>query len=293
MVFKYLAGPLVGALIGYCTNYLAVKMLFYPRTEIRIWGHKLPFTPGAIPKGKPRLAKAIGTIVGNTLITESDVERQLLNEETENAVVEQMMNVLSKDIKSNLSSFTTDEEKVEHIKRKLSDVLSEEIIDSVNRIQVGQIIARESSGIIKQKTANTMLKMFVTDELIESLTGPIGEEIERYIAENGKSFLEPEFQTKLTTLEEKSISELLVELEIDTEKQRQYVKELYRTLIHNGIGNVIRKINISAMIEEKINEMSIVELEDLVLSVMKKELDTIVNLGALIGFILGIINIFF
>ncbi|MDO4323480.1 MAG: hypothetical protein Q4C61_13220 [Lachnospiraceae bacterium] len=35
------------------------------------------------------------------------------------------------------------------------------------------------------------------------------------------------------------------------------------------------------------------ELEELVLSVMKKELDTIVNLGALIGFLLGIINILF
>lgn len=292
MVFKYLAGPLVGAFIGYCTNYLAVKMLFYPRTEIRIWGHKLPFTPGAIPKGKARLAKAIGAIVGNTLITESDVERQLLNQETENAVVEQMMNFLSKEVKSNLSSLVKDE-KVEQVKKKLADVLSEEIIDSVNRLQIGEIIARESADIIKQRTANTMLKMFVTDELIQSLTGPIGEEIEHYITENGKSYLEPELQTKLTTLEEKSLSELLEQLEIDQEQQRQYVKELYRTLIHNGLGNVIRKINLSEMIEEKINEMGIKELEDLVLSVMKKELDTIVNLGALIGFILGIINIFF
>ena len=34
------------------------------------------------------------------------------------------------------------------------------------------------------------------------------------------------------------------------------------------------------------------ELEELVLSVMKKELNAIVNLGALIGFIIGILNIF-
>ena len=38
--------------------------------------------------------------------------------------------------------------------------------------------------------------------------------------------------------------------------------------------------------------MDVMELEDMVLSVMKKELNTIVNLGALIGFVIGILNIF-
>ena len=60
MILSYIAGPLIGAAIGYCTNYIAVKMLFYPRKEIRLFGHRLPFTPGAIPRGKPRLAGAIG-----------------------------------------------------------------------------------------------------------------------------------------------------------------------------------------------------------------------------------------
>ena len=44
--------------------------------------------------------------------------------------------------------------------------------------------------------------------------------------------------------------------------------------------------------EQKINDMDVKELEKLVLSVMKKELNAIVWLGALIGFILGIIMIF-
>lgn len=48
------------AVIGYFTNYLAVKMLFRPRREIKIGSKTLPFTPGVIPKGKPRLARVIG-----------------------------------------------------------------------------------------------------------------------------------------------------------------------------------------------------------------------------------------
>ena len=82
MWIKYLSGPIIGAIIGYCTNYVAVKMLFYPRKEIRICGHRLPFTPGAIPKGKPRLAKAVGNIVGKNLFTKEDIKGRFLSEET-------------------------------------------------------------------------------------------------------------------------------------------------------------------------------------------------------------------
>jgi len=38
--------------------------------------------------------------------------------------------------------------------------------------------------------------------------------------------------------------------------------------------------------------MEVSELEDLVMQVMKNELQTIVNLGALIGAVIGVINIF-
>ena len=58
-------------------------MLFYPKKEIRIFGHKLPFTPGAIPKGKPRLAKAIGNIVAEDLLTEEDIKQKTISAETE------------------------------------------------------------------------------------------------------------------------------------------------------------------------------------------------------------------
>ena len=59
-VIEILAGPVIGGVIGYFTNYIAVKMLFRPLKPVKIGGRTLPFTPGIIPKGKPRLAKALG-----------------------------------------------------------------------------------------------------------------------------------------------------------------------------------------------------------------------------------------
>ena len=52
MDLTIIAGPLIGAVIGYFTNYLAVKMLFRPRREIKIGSKTLPFTPGVIPERK-------------------------------------------------------------------------------------------------------------------------------------------------------------------------------------------------------------------------------------------------
>ena len=38
-----IAGPAVGAVIGYVTNWIAVKMLFLPRKELRLFGRRVPF----------------------------------------------------------------------------------------------------------------------------------------------------------------------------------------------------------------------------------------------------------
>ena len=74
---KILAGPLIGAVIGYCTNYIAVKMLFRPLHPVKVGNWTLPFTPGIIPRGKARLAKALGNAVGEHLLTKEDLEQIL------------------------------------------------------------------------------------------------------------------------------------------------------------------------------------------------------------------------
>ena len=64
---------LVGSVIGYFTNGLAIKMLFRPHRAVYIGKHKLPFTPGIIPKNQKRLAGAIGDAVSEQLLTKDAV----------------------------------------------------------------------------------------------------------------------------------------------------------------------------------------------------------------------------
>jgi len=77
---KYIIGSLVGAIIGYITNWLAIKMLFRPHKEIRFGKFKLPFTPGLIPKEKYRIAKSVGETIGKHLLTKETIIQSLCSE---------------------------------------------------------------------------------------------------------------------------------------------------------------------------------------------------------------------
>ena len=291
MILEKLAGPLIGAVIGYCTNYIAVKMLFYPRKEIKIWGHKLPFTPGAIPKGKPRLAKAIGNIVANTLLTEEDLKKKILSDETENAVVEKIMDGLSTNLHTSINR-NLPEEEYTNAKEKVTNLLTDQILESVQNMNLEHIIVEEAGKAVKSKTKGTMLEMFLNDEMLNSLIQPVGGEIVNYIQVSGADYIKGEISRKLAALEEKSILELCDNLNVSQDSVRGMVSSLYQTAIESAAGNLVSNLNIAGIIEEKVSEMSIDDLEKMVLSVMKKELDTIVNLGALVGAILGMLNIF-
>ena len=290
MTLQNLSGPIIGAVIGYCTNYIAVKMLFYPRNEVRIGGHKLPFTPGAIPKGKPRLAKTVGHVVANTLLTEEDIRQKILSPETEEAVIDKVMAELSSKIYVEMGRVCSTYEEYGDLKATLSDAFTDQIMDSIGKIDLKHIVVTEAGRVIKEKVSGTMLAMFLSDEMLNSFIQPVGAELENYIALNGRDFVQKEVNEKIMVFEQKSILDLCREMNLQEEKIRDTVRSIYRSASADAVNGVLKNVDISAMIEDKINDMKTEELEKVVLTVMKKELDTIVNLGALIGLILGSLN---
>lgn len=291
MFLKYIITPIIGTVIGYGTNYIAVKMLFRPRNEVKILGRTLPFTPGAIPKGKPRLAKAIGNVVGNTLITKDDIKSKLLNENTQAAVIGKISEILNAEIKSEVMTVgKLDDESYAAIKTKISDTVTEQILVSVNNIGIGKVISDECEKVVKEKIQNPMLKMFINDDFIASITRMIGDEVQKYIDKNGSSVIGREVNRKIDDIEVKSVSKLLQNVDITEEKIQSSITKLYNKSVEKALDELFAKLDISKMIEDKINAMDMDELETLVLQVMKKELDTIVNLGAVIGLIMGLLN---
>jgi uncharacterized membrane protein YheB (UPF0754 family) len=76
----YLLPPLLGAFIGYVTNYIAIRMLFRPLKPWHLFGVRLPLTPGIIPAKRGELAVRMGAMVGSHLLTSDDVGRTLEKE---------------------------------------------------------------------------------------------------------------------------------------------------------------------------------------------------------------------
>ncbi|MFH7027309.1 MAG: DUF445 domain-containing protein [Heteroscytonema crispum UTEX LB 1556] len=73
-LWLYVSPPVVGGIIGYFTNDIAIKMLFRPYKAIYIGGRRIPFTPGLIPRNQERLAKNISDTIMGSLLTPDELQ---------------------------------------------------------------------------------------------------------------------------------------------------------------------------------------------------------------------------
>ena len=83
-ILLYISPPILGGLIGYYTNDIAIKMLFRPYKAVYIFGRKVPFTPGLIPSNQERLGQNIANAIMKSLLTPEEMQnlaRKLLQPE--------------------------------------------------------------------------------------------------------------------------------------------------------------------------------------------------------------------
>lgn len=295
MHISMLLGPLIGAVIGYCTNYIAVKMLFFPLHPIKIGGHTLPFTPGIIPKGKERLARALGKAVGDTLLTEKEFEESLLSPKVIDSL-DLLVDGLYRETgeEKSLKEYcllVADEEGYQGGKSRIVDVVTDKIMDGIGKLDFAQIIADKGVSAVREHL-DGLLAMMISDDMIRSFAGPIGSSIEKYVKEEGSGLIWPIVHEQVTEIEKKNPGEALREVGVCAGTVKKAIHTLYESFVRKKLPELLKLLDLSAMAEKKINQMDVAELEELILSIMKKELGAVVNLGAVIGFLIGILNIF-
>ena len=291
-ILRTLSGPVIGAVIGYFTNMIAVKMLFYPKKEIRLFGRRLPLTPGVIPKGRPRLASSVGKVIAHHLLTKEDITAHLLSEKAENKVADAVMEKLSGNVREEVLSLThSDISTYEQKRAELIRAVSGQIVRAIESSDATETVLAALAEAFKEKVSATPLVLLVNDRTLNMVMQPTKEMLDRKISENGTEYIMPLIDSKLREAEEQSGLSLLEQFDIDEPSVRHAVTTAYRSIVSQSVDAILQSVNISALVEEKINAMSIDELERLVQDDMKKELNAIVNLGALIGFILGLLNL--
>lgn len=293
MNYTLIITPLIGAAIGYVTNYIAVKMLFRPLKPVKIGKYQLPFTPGIIPKEKGRLANAIGDIVGRRLVTKDGIEKMLLSDQVKTALKDK----LSKAFQNSDTTFqhfltaNLSQEKADSLKEKVTDHVTIHLKQSLLDADIADLLVQQIIKSIKEYVSGGFLAMMINDSLLNTIGEQIGKGIKNFIETNGEEVIKPyvikEYDT-VTDLTLCDVKEFADKNEIAVE---DILIHAYEYVVKANMEQILSLINISQIAKDQINQMDVLELEELILSVMKKELNAIVNLGALIGLVLGLINL--
>jgi uncharacterized membrane protein YheB (UPF0754 family) len=129
--------PIVAAIIGWGTNVIAIRMLFWPREPIRILGFEFL---GVLPKRKPDIAQSIGEVLNDDLLPTEELIDAVNTKETRERVSHIITNNLSAKIQRFLPRFIMEhaEDKIRH---HLDDLVSAEIEDLF--AQLGDSVSQE------------------------------------------------------------------------------------------------------------------------------------------------------
>ncbi len=297
---QYIVAPVVGGVIGYITNGIAIKMLFRPLNPIKLWGFTLPFTPGLIPKEKERLAASIGGVVGTRLLNSEVISAELISPE--------ILKKLEGFIDSVITEYKTSETKVSDI---IGKAISEDTLntakeyikenavriikDKMLEMNVGQLAAASVVEKVKAKISGSfmaMISMFVDDNTINSISGQLAEIVNKMIEENTGELVGGIIDTQTENLLETSISDIIIKQENKIPEIKGYLIDMYVSAVKNNIYSIMEHVDISKIVVTRINSFDTLELERLILSIINKELSAIIWLGAALGFIIGLASLF-
>ena len=296
----YILAPLVGGVIGYITNDIAIRMLFRPHKAKYLFGIRIPFTLGIIPKEKGRIAETVGNSISENLMNKEVLERNLLSEDMLTKMEESYdafiarQRVNAETVRSFLSQhiscvdlskiqFDAGTELAAQIHSRLADsnlgnmlahVAVEHAICKMEHSFLGVAFNAEQFLVLLQEPAERLLSKHInqiiknnSEEIISSL---IGQESDKFL--------------------DTPVCELLRDRDEQLARLKQVLFDGYTNIITIHLPRILSTIDISRIIRDRINEMDLEEGERIIMEVMRKELRAIVWFGALLGCLIGMVN---
>ena len=323
IITTYILAPLVGGVIGYVTNDIAIRMLFRPHTAKHIMGWRVPFTPGIIPKEKERIAEAVGTAISDNLMSEAVLEKYLLSDNMVNRVRTSIVDFIanqktnSETVAQFLEHYLSHEE-VATLADSAKEGLTRQMHDKISDPELGRQVAKAAMTYVADKINSNgaadilseigglvgglgmAAKLLFTGSVINKFLELLREPVERFLAKNVNEILQKNGDAIIGNLVGNETDKLLARpvkdlLAGQNAKLADAVNtmvSIYKTIISDHLPKILESIDISTIVRERINEMDMNETEKLILQVMNKELRAIVWLGALLGMLMGCVNIF-
>lgn len=178
--------PVIAAGIGWITNFLAVKMLFHPKSEVKLLGLRIQ---GVFPKRQAALAQKLGDIVSEELFSIKEVTGKIENMATSEDFLKSLSGKVEKTLSEKLlkafpmlSMFLNDEmmakvsglflSELKELLVDLSKLLSNKLESEIDvRQTVKEKVENFSSDKLEGMLYSIMKKEFRFIELVGAFLG--------------------------------------------------------------------------------------------------------------------------
>ncbi len=300
-MWSFILPPLFGGIIGYITNDIAIRMLFRPHGAKYVMGVHVPFTPGIIPKEKGRIAKAMGDAISENLMNREVLERSLLSDELIGKILESIDAFCAKQSgnEESVASFVShylSQDELDALVSSSCDELEKMLSEKLRESNFGADIARMAVEHAKDKVSGGLLGILGAGkiaDIISTIAEPLlAKEINSMIRDNSRAIIHKIIRNQGKEFMDLPMKTFFVGHEAQIKQAKDSVVSIYRVVILEHLPKILQSLNISLMIEQRINEMDMGEIEPIILDVMSKELKAIVWFGAGLGALIGCVNIF-
>ena len=277
--------------------------MLHPYEAKYIFGMRIPFTPGLIPKERGRIAEAVGTSISENLMNKEVLEKNLLSEDMltkigegyDTFIAKQRVNTES--LRVFLSHFLSAED-LSKIQSDAGGELAAQIHSRLADSNLGTMLAHAAVEHAISKMENSLFGIaFNAEQFLILLQKPaehlLSKQINQIIHNNSEEIVTNLIGQESDKLLDTPVCELLRGHVEQLAQLRAILLDGYRQVISVHLPKILFTIDISRIIRDRINEMDIEVGERIILDVMGKELRAIVWLGAFLGGIIGAVNSFF
>lgn len=170
MIFKCFLLVFIGAMIGWITNFIAIKMLFRPYKEVNLIFFKIQ---GLLPKRRNEIGNSIAEVVNNELVSVKDIISKISPEDIEENIGLIVDRILESRLKEEIvknfpmaAFFLSDSmlEKIKHIIKQSILDHKEEMINVFaeyleNKVDIKSIIVEKVNGFSLEKIEEIIITL--------------------------------------------------------------------------------------------------------------------------------------
>ena len=294
MNIEIITAPLIGGIIGLITNSLAIKMLFRPYEEKYIGRFRIPFTPGLIPKEKERIANAIAKVISGYILDSRTIMSALASEQIKEAYEQRYEKYYARIKKMDCTLDELLEEKhlihtANIIETRIRESIGKHIVEVCQEEELSKNLVNHAYLTLKDNINPVIYKIGknALEETRKEMIVYLDQMIDTQGAEMAGSVIDKYYIEYL----DKPVNELIEMVEHHFPNPKELLWKKYVELIEQKAGSFLATLNISEIIEKKIMEYDLKELEQMIMEISQKELNALVWLGGLLGMMMGFINI--